>query len=354
MEKNDEQEETELPNVGMDDDDALKDALRNVGSIYETFHQKEDGNDLLKFLKEVSVSTVASESAFSTEGRVLDPFRSSLNPKVVEYLVCAQDWLRKSAHFSIEEILQDVEKMKKEGRAGVVEFIHRSPDSPHGANLKGPVYPIKSNEDVMNMFKIHYGKNIISIYAEDKALPMRICDAFGHDIRMLNEGLLLEWCRGMEESSTPRNYVFENDKGYEDDGGDDVHEGENVHEERVTDDVFRKGKGIATLDSEEESKGDDEDNDEDDDSQGNFEYMGVDEPMWTDYTKGMDSRGWYEAQSHAEEGANASDDDDDDDADDNDSDGDNDDDDDRDRDDDDNEDNDNDDDEDDDDDDDDA
>ncbi|XP_051121616.1 uncharacterized protein LOC127245015 [Andrographis paniculata] len=118
---------------------------------------------------------------------------------------------------------------------------------------------------------------------------------------------------------------------------------------------FRKGKDIATLDSEEESEGDDEDNDEDDDSQGNFEYMGVDEPVWTDYTEGMDSCGWYEAQSHAEEGAYASDDDDDDDDDDNtdddDGDGDDDDDndDDRDRDDDDDEDNDNDDDEDDDD-----
>ncbi|XP_051152169.1 spore wall protein 2-like [Andrographis paniculata] len=147
-------------------------------------------------------------------------------------------------------------------------------------------------------------------------------------------------------------------------GGDDAHEGENVHEERVTDNVcgyknkgfqsyefeeltggfdpqdeerFRKGKGIATLDSEEESEGDDADNDEEDDSQGNFEYMGVDEPVWTDYTEGMDNRGWYEAQLHAD----ASDDDDDDNADDDDGDGDDDDDDDRDRDDDDDEDNDN-------------
>ncbi|KAF7142405.1 hypothetical protein RHSIM_Rhsim05G0198800 [Rhododendron simsii] len=34
------------------------------------------------------VSTVASESAFSTGGRVLDPFRSSLSPSMVETLVC--------------------------------------------------------------------------------------------------------------------------------------------------------------------------------------------------------------------------------------------------------------------------
>ncbi|KAG5540906.1 hypothetical protein RHGRI_020970 [Rhododendron griersonianum] len=39
------------------------------------------------------VSTVASESAFSTGGRILDPFRSSLSLSMVETLVCTQNWL---------------------------------------------------------------------------------------------------------------------------------------------------------------------------------------------------------------------------------------------------------------------
>ncbi|KAA0058814.1 zinc finger BED domain-containing protein RICESLEEPER 3-like [Cucumis melo var. makuwa] len=42
----------------------------------------------------VSVSTVASESAFSTGGRILDSFRSSLSPKTVEALMCTQNWIR--------------------------------------------------------------------------------------------------------------------------------------------------------------------------------------------------------------------------------------------------------------------
>ncbi|PRQ43485.1 putative HAT dimerization domain, ribonuclease H-like domain, hAT-like transposase, RNase-H [Rosa chinensis] len=42
----------------------------------------------------VPASTVASESAFSLGKRILDPFRSSLTPKMVEALVCSSDWLR--------------------------------------------------------------------------------------------------------------------------------------------------------------------------------------------------------------------------------------------------------------------
>ena len=51
----------------------------------------------------VPVSTVASESAFSTSGRILNEFRTSLTPFMVQALVCTKDWLRGAITIDIEE-----------------------------------------------------------------------------------------------------------------------------------------------------------------------------------------------------------------------------------------------------------
>jgi hypothetical protein len=42
----------------------------------------------------IPVTTVASESAFSTSGRVLSEHRSRLTSKMIEALMCSQDWVR--------------------------------------------------------------------------------------------------------------------------------------------------------------------------------------------------------------------------------------------------------------------
>ncbi|XP_050222351.1 zinc finger BED domain-containing protein RICESLEEPER 2-like [Mercurialis annua] len=63
----------------------------------------------------VPISTVASESAFSTSGRVLDCFRSSLTPRIVEALVCTQDWLRaENIPLVIEECLDELEPFEQD------------------------------------------------------------------------------------------------------------------------------------------------------------------------------------------------------------------------------------------------
>jgi len=42
----------------------------------------------------IPISTIALECAFNIRGRVVSPYCSCLTPKIVEVLVCTQDWLR--------------------------------------------------------------------------------------------------------------------------------------------------------------------------------------------------------------------------------------------------------------------
>ncbi|CAN1319807.1 Putative AC9 transposase [Linum perenne] len=61
----------------------------------------------------VPISTVPSESAFSTSGRVLDSFRSSLSPSIVEALVCSADWFRSvNASFQDDADLEDLTELE--------------------------------------------------------------------------------------------------------------------------------------------------------------------------------------------------------------------------------------------------
>jgi hypothetical protein len=61
----------------------------------------------------IPFTSVASESAFSTGGRILDDFQTSLTPFMLEALVCAQDWLRRTTPIDIQENMEELAKMEK-------------------------------------------------------------------------------------------------------------------------------------------------------------------------------------------------------------------------------------------------
>ncbi|PWA66909.1 zinc finger BED domain-containing protein RICESLEEPER 2 [Artemisia annua] len=65
---------------------------------------------MAKDILSIQVSTVASKSSFSVSGRVLDPYRNSLSPSIVEALVCTQDWIRTSSRNITLDTLEDLMK----------------------------------------------------------------------------------------------------------------------------------------------------------------------------------------------------------------------------------------------------
>jgi hypothetical protein len=52
--------------------------------------------EIARDVSTIPLTTVASKSAFSTRGRVINPCQSSLAPKTMEALRCSQNWLRSS------------------------------------------------------------------------------------------------------------------------------------------------------------------------------------------------------------------------------------------------------------------
>ena len=61
----------------------------------------------------IPVTSVASESAFSSAGRVLDPFRSSLTPSILECLICTQDWLKSPSPSTVDSTEEKLEVLEE-------------------------------------------------------------------------------------------------------------------------------------------------------------------------------------------------------------------------------------------------
>ena len=70
----------------------------------------------------VPVSTVAFESAFSMQGRILDSFRSSLAPEMVQSLICTQNWLQTLVQISLRQAMDDVELFEDYGKCNVLKI----------------------------------------------------------------------------------------------------------------------------------------------------------------------------------------------------------------------------------------
>ncbi|KAA0068144.1 zinc finger BED domain-containing protein RICESLEEPER 2-like isoform X3 [Cucumis melo var. makuwa] len=62
----------------------------------------------------IPISTVPFESAFSTGGRVLDSFRSSLTPQTAEALICAQNWIQSKPLDDMTEEIDGAEEIDEE------------------------------------------------------------------------------------------------------------------------------------------------------------------------------------------------------------------------------------------------
>ncbi|WOG90914.1 hypothetical protein DCAR_0310161 [Daucus carota subsp. sativus] len=114
----------------------MSDAIeRNLGDDFNILQWWKMSSVKFPILSQVAknvlgmpISTVASESAFSTGGRVIDPFRSSLTPKTAEALICTQDWIRSknskqidletSQPFALDGIRKQLEEIEK----GILNF----------------------------------------------------------------------------------------------------------------------------------------------------------------------------------------------------------------------------------------
>ncbi|GJV05036.1 gypsy type transposase [Tanacetum coccineum] len=94
-------------------EDMVEEVKTKIGELFGTYKERFDFLSSNSNILAIQISTVASEAAFSTGGRVLDPYRTRLSTTIVEALICTQDWVRKSRTQinwdDVEDLIKDDE-----------------------------------------------------------------------------------------------------------------------------------------------------------------------------------------------------------------------------------------------------
>ncbi|XP_075099453.1 zinc finger BED domain-containing protein RICESLEEPER 2-like [Nicotiana tabacum] len=141
---------------------------RNIGEGQEPFSDDSDDFKILDWRKinaprfpvlselardvlVIPISSVVSECAFSTSGRILDSFRSSLTPRLMQSLVCVQDWFRcDDTPINVEEDLEFLEQ------------IELGSTMPRGPKARSPIWEhcelVEANEQVRKAKCLHCGR----------------------------------------------------------------------------------------------------------------------------------------------------------------------------------------------------
>uniref|UniRef100_A0ACD5Z4H5 Uncharacterized protein n=1 Tax=Avena sativa TaxID=4498 RepID=A0ACD5Z4H5_AVESA len=85
----------------------------------------------------IQMSTVASESAFSAGGRVVDPFHTRLDSETVQALICSKDWIAASKGGEIKSVLKDMDVESMEQRfATMVHMLEYQEDDDSAVDLE--------------------------------------------------------------------------------------------------------------------------------------------------------------------------------------------------------------------------
>ncbi|CAH1425741.1 unnamed protein product [Lactuca virosa] len=56
-------------------------------------YEEINGTKKVVYILVIPISTIASESSFSTSGRIVGPHRSRLLPSTIEVIICTKNWL---------------------------------------------------------------------------------------------------------------------------------------------------------------------------------------------------------------------------------------------------------------------